>query len=225
MKKLIKHLRKDWYRYVLDIFVVFFGIMIAFNLNSWSESKKNVKVEQQYYKDLLQELETDLGQIKGNKEYNQHFMSRYRLASEIIMTDSTRQKVETLGIITTELLSFSDFKNSTSAYEALSENGNLDLINNKNILSQLQNLGNLYTYINTLENTQREANFQIIPMVLEYVRINPFKVMLPESLYTYRFQNNFEIYIRIGNEKEELYTRAENEIQELLKSLRSELKG
>ncbi len=169
MKAIFSHLKTDWYRYLFDIIVVILGIMIAFSLNNWSESKKQVRLEQQYYKDILQELNEDLLKIKENRAFNNYLVPRYSLAKDIILTDTKRQKVDDLGRISLELMLKSDFKKEVSIYDALSNSANLDLISNKDVLRQLQNLGSLYKNINALEVFSSDKNqvFDEVAAILE----------------------------------------------------------
>lgn len=223
MKTIAKHLKSDWYKYLFDIIVVILGIMIAFGLNNWNESKKQLELEQQYYKDVLQELNEDLIKIKENRTFNNYLIPRYALAKEIILLDTKRQKVETLGKISLELMLKSDFKKETSIYDALSNSTNLDLISNKNILKKLQNLGSLYKTINALESGQQQVIAGITERVLESVRIEPFKVMEVDKIYHFRFQNIFEIYLHMSNEKEVKYAEAEKAINSLINFINKEL--
>ncbi len=224
MKAIFSHLKTDWYRYLFDIIVVILGIMIAFSLNNWNESKKQVTLEQQYYKDILQELNEDLLKIKENRAFNNYLIPRYSLAKDIILTDSKRQKVDDLGRISLELMLKSDFKKEVSIYDALSNSANLDLISNKDILRQLQNIGSLYKNINALESSQQLVIAGITERVLEYSRMDPFEVMEPEKLYHFRFQNIFEIYLHMGGQKEAQYAQAESDIEALIHSIKEELK-
>ncbi len=224
MKAIFSHLKTDWYRYLFDIIVVILGIMIAFSLNNWNESKKQVTLEQQYYKDILQELNEDLLKIKENRAFNNYLIPRYSLAKDIILTDTKRQKVDDLGRISLELMLKSDFKKEVSIYDALSNSANLDLISNKDVLRQLQNLGSLYKNINALESSQQLVIAGITERVLEYSRMDPFEVMEPEKLYHFRFQNIFEIYLLMGGQKEAQYAHAESDIEALIHSIKEELK-
>ncbi len=224
MKAIFSHLKTDWYRYLFDIIVVILGIMIAFSLNNWNESKKQVTLEQQYYKDILQELNEDLLKIKENRAFNNYLIPRYSLAKDIILTDTKRQKVDDLGRISLELMLKSDFKKEVSIYDALSNSANLDLISNKDILRQLQNIGSLYKNINALESSQQLVIAGITERVLEYSRMDPFEVMEPEKLYHFRFQNIFEIYLHMGGQKEAQYAQAESDIEALIHSIKEELK-
>lgn len=223
MKIIVKHLKTEWYKYLLDIIVVILGIMIAFGLNNWNESKKQIELEQQYYKDILQELKEDLSQIRQNRSFNNYLIPRYQSAKDIISTDFKREKVDDLGRISLELMLKSDFKKEVSIYDALSNSANLDIISNKSILKQLQNLGSLYKTINALESGQQQVIAGITERVLESVRMDPFEVMDPGKLYNFRFQNIFQIYIHMSNEKETNYAQAQNHIEKLIKSIENAL--
>ena len=88
--------------------------MIAFGLNNWNESNKQLALEQQYYKDILQELNDDLANIKKNRSFNNYLVPRYKIAKQIIVTDNERARVEELGRISLELMLKSDFKKEIS---------------------------------------------------------------------------------------------------------------
>jgi hypothetical protein len=56
MKNILRHLKSDWYRYVLETLVVIVGILIAFSLNNWNEERKERLLEEQLKKNLYNEL-------------------------------------------------------------------------------------------------------------------------------------------------------------------------
>jgi hypothetical protein len=62
MKRILKHLKKNWYRYGLETLVVIVGVLIAFTLNDWNEGIKESRFEQK----MLGELHVSL---QNNIEY------------------------------------------------------------------------------------------------------------------------------------------------------------
>jgi hypothetical protein len=206
-----------------EIVLVVIGILIAVSINNWKQSIDLNKVEQNLYSDLIQELQTDLFGIQGNRIYNNKYTARYNRASEIILTDTQKQLIDTLAIIATELTNFSDFNNEESAFNKLATSGKLEIITNKEILRRLQNLGSLYNYINRLEKNHEQIMLTIIPKITKYLRIKPFQVMMPEQLYDYKFHNDIELMIKLGVEKDGLYEQAETQLSGLINLLKEEL--
>lgn len=223
MKKILAHIKSEWYRYIIEILVVVIGIMVAFSLESWQNRKKDSKERQELYGDFIQELEKDLVEIKGNIEFNQRFLSMYERASEIILNDNKMALKDSLGVLSLGLMDFSDFQKSATAYDLLGASGKLDMINNKSVLYQLQDLGIRYNYINRLEKNQETLIFGTVPQLFEYISLKPFSVKKPEVLYSYQFHNVFQIYIRLGEEKNDLYEETKTMLMRLISDMKQEL--
>lgn len=68
MKKILNHLRQEWYKYVLEILVVTIGILGAFVLNSWNENIKTEKLERDVLVQIKADLEDNLKDISEDLE-------------------------------------------------------------------------------------------------------------------------------------------------------------
>ena len=66
MKRLIETVTEKWPNYLLETFVITFGILLAFGLNNWNEGRKSNVLE----KDSLEELRIALNQDLGDLEFN-----------------------------------------------------------------------------------------------------------------------------------------------------------
>lgn len=64
MKPIIKHLRKEWYRYIFDTIVVIVGILIAFALNNWNEKRNKQNLTKAYANSLITDLKNDIEEVK-----------------------------------------------------------------------------------------------------------------------------------------------------------------
>jgi hypothetical protein len=223
-KLLIENKVKQYLLYAIgEIILVVIGILIAVSINNYKQSLDLKKEERNMYGDLIQELQNDLEEIQGNLKYNNRYLLRYKRASEIILNDPQRQLIDTLAVIATELIYFSDFKTEETAYNNLAMSGKLELITNKEVLTRLQNLGIMYNYINRLEKDHETFMFTVVPKVFKYLRLKPFQIMMPEQLYDYQLHNDIELMILIANEKDELYKEAERDISDLINILEEEL--
>ena len=59
MKKILKHFRKNWYKYGLETLVVIIGILIALFLNNWSDTRKQEALEIKFLKRMVSDLASD----------------------------------------------------------------------------------------------------------------------------------------------------------------------
>jgi len=59
MKKIISHLRSDWYKYLVELIVITAGVLGAFALNNWRDDRIDAKSEEYYLEGLLENLESD----------------------------------------------------------------------------------------------------------------------------------------------------------------------
>lgn len=57
MKKILKHLGEDWYKYVLELIVITAGILGAYALNNWNEERKAAIEEQEILKQLYDDFQ------------------------------------------------------------------------------------------------------------------------------------------------------------------------
>lgn len=53
MKKILKHLKKNWIRHGFETLVVTIGIWGAFTLNNWNENRKSRILEKDHMVDVI----------------------------------------------------------------------------------------------------------------------------------------------------------------------------
>ncbi len=63
MSMILKHLKSEWYKYVLEILVITIGILGAFALNNWNENRKEQANEQVLLTQLKEEYLSNLTQL------------------------------------------------------------------------------------------------------------------------------------------------------------------
>ena len=63
MKKILNHLATDWYKYLLELIVITAGVLGAFSLNSWNQSRKDTHLKTAYLERLISDLQHDTASI------------------------------------------------------------------------------------------------------------------------------------------------------------------
>lgn len=207
-----------------EIILVVLGILIAISLNNLKDASDLKKDELKLYSDLATELREDLKDIQENSDYNNHFLERYKLGSQIILTDTNKDQRGTLASIAGDLTKFSDFKNDRPIYDRLFSSGESELISDSEIIADLKSLAVMYNYLNRLERNQQDFMYSVLPKIADYIRINPPEIKNVEALYGYRFQNDIEIFIFIMEEKKDLYKDVEEQINDLLEVFNNKMK-
>lgn len=232
MIKFFRHIRKqlltknNFSKYLIyavgEIILVVIGILIALQINNWNEDKKLVKTEMQYYKNIKRQLSEDIKYIKSNIDFNQFYYNQYEFAAQQLL-DNDRSNLDSLGIITLNLLEFSDFHQESNIYAALVNSGEIKLLTNQNIIEGLQNLEESYIYINRIELSHFDIIKIIYPDLQKVIRIKPLTVEKVDKLFEFEFQNHFNIIMEIMKEKNDIYNKTLNEIEDILQLIDQEL--
>ncbi len=139
MKKIINHLKSDWYKYAIEMIVITAGILGAYALNNWNEERKNNQLELDIYENLYSSLKTDsvkLIKILG------HINASIEAQETIIQNDHDYVKeCCDLEQVLADLYdgSFS-FIPKYGAYNQIVSDGQLPIIGNEEIRDKLTEL-------------------------------------------------------------------------------------
>ncbi|MCE7990853.1 MAG: hypothetical protein HEP71_02690 [Roseivirga sp.] len=63
MKKVWNHLKEDWYKYLIEVGVVVFSILLAFELDKWSQNQSEKEELKDTYHLIVEEIKWDLEQV------------------------------------------------------------------------------------------------------------------------------------------------------------------
>jgi len=206
-----------------EIIIVVIGILLALYLNNWNQNRANDKLEIQYYQSIRNQLKEDSNILAGEIYYNQTYYSQFVYASDLIKSNA-RTKIDTLGKIIFNMLLYSDFRRKSNIYQTLINSGEIKILKNNNIIEKLQSLEEMYLYINRLEENHSTIILsQIIPIIKETLQVDPIKVVKPESIFSYKFKNNFDLLTGLMKEKSNAYKQAEGMIEIIIGLIDKEL--
>lgn len=213
-KSMIKFLRKirkklldngDLKKYLLyaigEIILVVVGILIALQINNWNQKRANKKLEVQYYQSMKSQLNEDIVDLLGNIYYNQELLDQFSYAKSLL-TQKDKSKMDTLAKITYSMIYYADFRRKSSIYQTLVNSGEIKHISNHKIIEALQSLEETYSYMDRIEETNREVIlFHVVPEIKPVIRVDPIKVENAEALFNFQFQNGLDLLIHLVEEK------------------------
>lgn len=78
MKKILHHLKAEWYKYLLEILVITTGILVAFFLNSWKEQRSLDQENRKILGFILNDLRSDVAEIDSVLVEYQEDLTRLR---------------------------------------------------------------------------------------------------------------------------------------------------
>jgi hypothetical protein len=205
-----------------EIVLVVIGILIALSINNWNEGQLKRKAELNFYHNTEQQLLDDANIISSEMQYNSKYSTQFRNALKII-EEGDKNKKDSLGYYTKNLINYSDFDRRGNIYETMVNSGDIKLLKNTEIIERLRRLEETFLYLNRIESIHLDAVMSLIPELSQTVHLSTGEVENVDYLYGFRFQNLYIITLRIMDEKDVVYNRTLNEIESIVQLIDNEL--
>ena len=127
-------------RYAIgEILLVVVGILIAVQVNTWNEERKQRQIEIKYFYNLKNDLMADLVQLDAMINLSATKVK----ASKTIKLKADRDSVGSLYNFTDEMLTLffvNEFRPNDNTYEEMKSSGNFSTIGNDDLKLKLMNL-------------------------------------------------------------------------------------
>jgi len=130
IREILNHLKSKWYKYVIEIFVVIVGILIAYNLEQWSDTRNNKKIEIEILKEFKRSLSADLAEIQGNIRQHENSILSSRIILKVIKDNLPYQ--DSLDACFSYTHAFTTFSGRVGPIEQL-KNTNLEIVSNDSL--------------------------------------------------------------------------------------------
>ena len=218
-------LRKYLIYAIVEVLLVMVGILLALQVDDWNTERLDRQAELISYQNIKDQIERDKERIGGEIHFNRHYLDQFEFAFELVESgDRAKEKKDTLGEITVNLIQYSDFDQQGNIYETLVNSGQSKIISNHEILQRLQALEEQYLYINRMENIHYDAIMtHVIPETSQSVDYNSRTIMEVDRIYNFRFRNLLVSLIHVMREKEEVYKNTISSIDEISALIDEEL--
>jgi hypothetical protein len=193
-------------RYAIgEIVLVVIGILIALQINNWNEAKKNYQIEQDFFRDVLDDFQKDRSEMVNNIEFFENrieqlrwLLYKVRHPKEDLYIFEFREHIEPL-YYDMPPISYS------SAFEAAKSSGTFEKIKNKDILKTLTQYYTEFSEIDALlKSTLRIIEGQLEPIM---GRIPQSSIQLSSSKKVVSINQNdntsfYQLLEEIGDERD-----------------------
>jgi hypothetical protein len=193
-------------RYAIgEIVLVVIGILIALQINNWNEAKKNYQIEQDFFRDVLDDFQKDRSEMVNNIEFFENrieqlrwLLYKVRHPKEDLYIFEFREHIEPL-YYDMPPISYS------SAFEAAKSSGTFEKIKNKDILKTLTQYYTEFSEIDALlKSTLRIIEGQLEPIM---GRIPQSSIQLSSSkkvvsINQYDNTSFYQLLEEIGDERD-----------------------
>jgi len=120
-----------------EIILVVIGILIALQINDWSEHQKELELEGEYYCRLAEDVVLDMEQMSNLLSLAEDRLNASNDAVRLLLSEEVK-KVDAGNLISLSIRSiYSDFQPNNSAYEDLKSGANLNIIRDKSVIQAL----------------------------------------------------------------------------------------
>ena len=159
----------NWKENLRELIIVVLGILIAFALNSWAQSRKTSKMEQQYLTSLHDDLVADSLELYRRLGDLNRRTGLARRAIGFVFSPNQPASDSAFTLIFRDLHSQERFLPNASTYEALIYSGDLQLISDFELR---KNIAGHYHRYSIMEDENNRADHFIRSSVVPYMMNN-----------------------------------------------------
>lgn len=180
-------------KYFKEILIVVIGILIAFGLNNWWQSRKEGKNLSNHFENLKSECDKNKGMMQFvNKSIDQNKKNIDTIYQLMYQPNQT----EKLSEYTFKLINMSGGYIFKNAYNTLVETGDIRLIDDFKLKNTLVLLYDYYNYCEAVDKQHAEFYEQyFFPFLMENIDFsNPKNIKNESAFKTIEFKNMISSY-------------------------------
>lgn len=172
MKKILQHLKTDWYKYVIELLVITAGIVGAFALNNWNENRKDREREQAILGQLRTEFTSNLDQLDEKIEIR----DRMRSAALHLMSyidESDRRNLDSINLHLAWTFPYTTFD---PIVNDLASSGNLRIIQSDSLKQMLSFWTSEIVQVTESESIWKKYRNEIyVPFVIKHYQVRSMR--------------------------------------------------
>ena len=160
-----------YFKYAVgEIILVVIGILIALQINTWNESRKEERVEKQVLRSLFQEIEKDRVMFKNiDYEYKKD-LRKITFFKNLIWKENLSME-EALALKEFDGISFRDVNPNRITYDEMISTGKIYYLSNQTLLNEIINYYEIiesYVYQLRQDRVEYRSNFYDLSTMTDY---------------------------------------------------------
>ena len=190
MKKLFATFSDKWAEYLLEVLVITFGILFAFLLNSWNESRKMAAEERHILEGLKEEFTGNLNNVTFSIETNTRANKASHHLMDLIQANTLFADSDLTDSLLISSLLFSTFDAQNGYTEEIINSGKLSILKDQKLKTQLTNWSTI------LANSQEDYDLRVghyndhmIGFLVENFSLSNFDQYMDLSPWSNRFKH------------------------------------
>lgn len=197
----------NWKNHVVELFVVFIGITLAFTLNNWRENSKDRELEQQYIKSFYDEIDYTTSRLDSVIIHNK--VKKERLKKMIPLMESENMPIDSAIVAISLMAEINMFIGKTNTYESIKNSGNFNIIQNFKVRSKIIEYYESYKGKDLVESYYKMYidNYSI-PFIIENLNLVNGKIVNPKSFKGHEINNliigYYQLLVQVINNYEDL---------------------
>ncbi len=133
----------DWLNHFLEFIVVVIGILLAFQLNTCSEKKKEEAIVDSHISKIVEETNFNMGRIKGIQKNSESMLTMLDTLFNVI---KDKDRLEREHFLTFKLMSLDYLYIKKNAYNTLVATGDIRYIENLDLQNDVVSLYEYYSW-------------------------------------------------------------------------------
>lgn len=189
----------DWLNHSLEFLVVVVGILIAFQLNTCSEERKEAQIVQRHTNNIIAETKFNRNNIERTLRESESLKASI---DSLLLEITKSQNVEKMNRLSLEALQLNNAYYKQNAYNAMVETGDMRLYENVELRDDIIYLYEFYAWAKGIDEATLEtyttyyypyavANFDLIngePQAIEKYNNRKFGNILAGYSYMMKFR-------------------------------------
>ena len=212
----------DWLNHVLEFAVVIIGILIAFQLNTCRESKKEAKLVDNHIASIIDESKFNRSQINFSIESASKTIQKLDSLMNLLTIQSNNLPV--IDKLSKDLLNLDYCYIKRNAYNSLIQSSDVRFVEDFKLKENIISLYEYYRWLESVDKTNQDFYLKYYqPFVMQNLDLLEFEKPVNEAVYNNKeFKNALSSYVYISRYRKQRLEATKSQINNFIEKYDTE---